>query len=157
MPESRIFKRKLEFVYQSLFIYLIGFGLYLLLKGQVDGGSFTFIYKDPLVILFSVVLVFVIVYLLFSLFEQRQIVITDTSVSFKTRLKEYVFPFSDILYIKIGRPKHIRTPEEGKIIRIKTKNRRRVLIIRVMNYERSEDLRKEIIAIQQRIHTKHKV
>lgn len=157
MAEVKIYKRKLEFVYQSLFIYIIGFGLYIIFRGQIQEGSFTFFYKDPIVFLFGVVLVFVIFYLLFSLFEQRQIVITDSTFAFKTRLKEYVFPFNDILYIKIGRPKHIRTPEEGKIIRIKTKSRRRVLLIRVMNYERADELKNEIIAIQQRIHTKHKV
>lgn len=157
MAEVKIYKRKLEFVYQSLFIYIIGFGLYIIFRGQVQEGSFTFFYKDPIVFLFGVVLLFVIVYLLFSLFEQRQIVITETTFAFKTRLKEYVFPFNDILYIKIGRPKHIRTPEEGKIIRIKTKSRRRVLLIRVMNYERADELKNEIIAIQQRIHPKNKV
>ena len=120
MNMERVYKRRLDSIYHYLLLYVIGIAAYVILKGRIEEGSFTFIYSDPILYLFAGILVIILVYLLWSVIEQKEIVITESSFIYRTRFKEWIYPVADILRIRIGFEKGTDPEIRGRIVRMKT-------------------------------------
>lgn len=137
----------MDFYYQALVIYLIFFAVYVLFKGTI-GESFIELYNDPI---FYILIFFIIIFLgivIANLIRSPKIIIKDNKVVFENKFGKREVLFSDILNIKIGRTRLKGEEITYKIIKLKLRNRRKLLKIRANDFERGEELINEFLNLK---------
>ena len=152
--DAKIFKYKMSFYYVSTIIYILAFLLYVLIRGEFVEGSFTLITKDPIIYFFAIIVFVSLVSLLFNLYKNRYMEFGEQSISFGNRFRVREFRFDDIKKMKISHEKNNGKNGVFKIVRIKLKNRRRLLVIRPYDYENGEELLKRFQELKSGIDNK---
>ena len=89
--KKRIFKYNMSFYYQSTIIYFVVFGLYIIIRGEFVENSFKLITKDPIIYFFGMIVLISLVSLLYNLYKNKYMQITDEEISFFSRFKQKVF------------------------------------------------------------------
>lgn len=135
-----IYKYNLSFYYQSTIIYFIVFVLYVIIIGEFVEGSFTLITHDPIIYLFTIIVFLSLLSVLYNLFLNKKLIISDKELVFKDRFKERIIKFNDIVFIKFSRERKPVNNRVFRLIRIKLKNRKRQIIIRPFDYENQYEL-----------------
>ncbi len=151
---NKIFKYKMSFYYLSTIIYFVAFLLYVLIRGEFVEGSFKLITSDPIIYFFALIVIISLVSLLFNLYKSRYLKFGELSISFGDRFRVREFRFDDINKMKISREKNKGKNGVFKIVRIKLKNRRRLLVIRPYDYENGEELLKRFQELKSGIENK---
>jgi len=137
---KQVFKYKLSFYYVSTIIYFVVFLLYVIIRGEFVEDSFKLITKDPIIYFFALIVSISLVGLLYNLYKNSYLEIGSESFSFVSRNKTRVIEIKNIVRIKISSDRSSRENGTFRLIRIKLKNRRRLLLIRPSDYENSKDL-----------------
>lgn len=140
--QKKIFKYKMSFYYVSTIIYFIAFLLYVLIRGEFVEGSFTLITNDPIIYFFAIIVFISLVSLLFNIYKNRKLEFSEQSISLADRFRTREFGFENIKKMRISREENSSKNGVFKIVRIKLKNRRRLLVIRPYDYENGEELLK---------------
>lgn len=130
-----IFKYNLSFYYQSTIIYFVAFLFYVIVRGQFVEDSFTLITRDPIIYFFAAIVLVSIVSLLYNMYKQRRLEISDRTISFLSRSKRRDFPVDSITEIKFKRNRGRMKNNMFNIVRLKIRNRGRSVIIRPGDYE----------------------
>lgn len=131
----------MSFYYQSTIIYFVVFVLYLIIRGQFVEDSYTLVTKDPIIYFFGIIVLVSLLALLYNIYKNKHLQITEEDVSFIDRFKTRTFPFSEMKSVRISRLKKTRLSNKAfQLIRIKLKKRRRPLIIRPYDYENQNEL-----------------
>jgi hypothetical protein len=147
----RSFKYNLSFYYQSTIIYFIAFVLYVIIRGEFIEDSFTLITKDPIIYFFGIIVLISIFSLLWNAYKNKHLEVTESSIVFKTRMKIREIPLENIETIKISRDRGTLQTKAFRLIRIKIKNRRRLVIIRPYDYENEGLLLKKFQELELKI------
>jgi hypothetical protein len=152
MDDKNIFSYNMSFYYQSTIIYFIVFVVYLVIRGQFIDDSFTLITKDPIIYFLGIIVLISLMGLLYNLYKNRRLQISDDAIHFVDRFKKKSFLFSDMESVKIPMSKTVRVNNRAfKLIRIKLNNRRRPLIIRPYDYEKQNELIAKLHEIKNKI------
>ena len=149
--EREVFKYNMSFYYQSTIIYFVAFVLYILIRGEFIEGSFVLITKDPIIYLFAIIVFISVVSLLYNLYKNRHLEISDNEISFIDRFKTRTFKYEDMLRIKISKNKKQSKRNPLRLIRIKLKNRRRLVVVRLSDYENADELLKVFDDLRMRV------
>ncbi len=152
--QKKIFKYKMSFYYVSTIIYFIAFLLYVLIRGEFIEGSFTLITNDPIIYFFAIIVFISLISLLFNLYKNKYLQFGEQSISFGDRFKVRQFEFGNIKKMKISREKNDGKNSVFKIVRIKFKNRRRLVVVRPYDYENGEELLKRFQELKAEIENK---
>jgi len=145
--EEKVHKYRLDFYYQSLVIYLIFFAAYVLIKGSVS-ESFKVLYGDPI---FYILIIFITLFLfivIMNIIRSPMIILNDDKITFKNRFGSRHVMYGDILNVKIGKRRKAEEETTFRIIKLKLKNRKRLLRIRANDFERGNELIKEFLKIK---------
>ena len=137
---KKVFKYNLSFYYQSTIIYFVAFLLYVIVRGEFVENSFKLITKDPIIYFFAIIVCVSIMALLYNLYLNKHLEISDNEISFITRRAKKTFLIIHILEIKILRSELRSKNRPFRLIRMKIKNRRRRIIIRPYDYENEKEL-----------------
>jgi hypothetical protein len=151
MGNMRIYKFNMSFYYQSTIIYFIVLVLYAVIKGQFIEDSFTLITKDPIIYFFSLVVLLSLVSLLYNLYLNRHIELTESDISFKRGAWKRIIRFEDIISIRITREKKHYKATAFTLVRIKTKDKKLPSTFRPYDYENSHSLMEEIKELKNRV------
>jgi hypothetical protein len=152
MSDKNIFKYNMSFYYQSTIIYFVVFVIYLIVRGQFIEGSFTLVTKDPIIYFFAIIVLVSLLSLLFNLYKNKHLQITEDGIEFIDRFKKRIFHFNEMDRINISKFKRARSSNKAfQLIRIKMSNRHRPLIIRPYDYENQNELLNRFQEIKQRI------
>ncbi len=135
-----VFKYNVAFYYQATIIYFIAFVLYVVIRGEFIEGSFTVITEDPIINFFAIIVLISVISLLYNIFKNRHLEIEDNGILFVDRFKTKKFSAGQISSIRISNSKDNKGKEAFKFIIIKIKNRKRPLILRPHDYEKSDEL-----------------
>lgn len=138
--KNNIFKYNMSFYYQSTIIYFVISIIYLLLRGSFSEDSYKLVTHDPIIYFFAIIVLVSLISLLYNLFKNRHMKITDEGIQFIDRFGSRTLSLKDIEYIKLGRESGRFRNIASKLIRIKRKNKRRFLMIRPNDYENAGDL-----------------
>ncbi len=141
---NNVFKYNMSFYYQSTIIYFIVFVLYLVINGNFVVDSFTLVTNDPLLHFLALIVIVSILAVLYNLFLNKHIEITDKSIAFINRFKERRFGLENISYIKFFRQRRSTRSKRFRTVRIKINNRIRPIMFRISDYENEEDLYNKI-------------
>jgi ABC-type multidrug transport system fused ATPase/permease subunit len=142
MIQSKKFKYKMSFYYVSTIIYFVAFLLYVLIRGEFVEGSFKLITKDPIIYFFGIIVIVSLFSLLFNLYKSRYLEFGNAGISLGDRFRVREFKFENFKRMNISLEKNDDKNGAFKIVRIKLKNRRRLLVVRPYDYENGEDLLK---------------
>ena len=95
----------MSFYYQSTIIYLVVFLIYIIIRGEFVEGSYILVTKDPIIYFFGIIVLVSIIALLFNLYKNRHLEISDNAISFVNRFKTKSILLEQIAYIKLFRDK----------------------------------------------------
>jgi hypothetical protein len=151
LSDKKIYKFNMSFYYQSTIIYFFVFVLYAIIKGQFIEDSFTLITKDPVVYFFSLVVLLSLLSLLYNLYLNRNIEITDSEIIFKRGSWKRITKFEDIISLSITREKKHYKATAFTLVRIKTKDKKLAITFRPYDYENSHSLMEEIKELKSRV------
>lgn len=152
MSDKNIFKYNMSFYYQSTIIYFIVFVVYLIIRGQFIEDSYTLITRDPIIYFLGIIVIVSLVSLLYNIYKNKYLEITQDGIQFIDRFKKRIFLFKDIETIRISNFRRSRISNNAfKLIRIKLKNRRRPLIIRPYDYENQNELLAQLQDIKSKL------
>ena len=140
--QRSVFKYNMSFYYKSTIIYFIVLVLYLVIRGEFVEDSFNLITKDPLLYFLSIIVISSVLALLYNLFRNKHIKISDNGISFIDRFKTRSFKTDQIKYIKFTRQRRTVNTREFKNVRIKINSRIRPILIRLSDYENQAELLK---------------
>jgi hypothetical protein len=140
IKQEHSFKRRNDLYYITLLVYVAFAVLYIVITGTITSESVKFGLKDPVVYIIAAFILYALVMLLASVVRGRRLVITEDALLFSSRFHERRIPFTDIERIALKRDR--RKMHEGKfaVIKLQVADRRRVLRLRVANYEREKEL-----------------
>lgn len=137
-----VFKYNMSFYYQSTIIYFIVFALYLVIRGEFVEDSFKLITRDPVLYFLALIVVISVGALLFNLFKNKYIKISDAGIEFVDRFKTKIIEIDKIKSIRLSKQRRTTHSRTFKTIRIKIENRLRPVIIRLTDYENQDELLK---------------
>ena len=139
---KKVYKYNMSFYYQSTIIYFVVFVLYIIIRGEFIEDSFTLITKDPIIYFFAIIVFISVLSLLYNLYKNRHMEVSDEEISFVDRFKRKSFKYDDMIRIKISKKRGPSKRSPLRLIRIKLKNRRRLVVIRPSDYENADELLK---------------
>ncbi|MDP4191795.1 MAG: hypothetical protein Q8858_09545 [Bacteroidota bacterium] len=148
---KRIYKYNLSFYYQSTIIYFVALLLYALVKGEFIEGSFKLITKDPVIYFFLLIVLISIASLLYNIYLNRHIEITDSQIIFKKGSKVRTININDIINIALAKERKRFKKYSLRIIRIKVRNRRMPFIILPYDYENKTALMEALKEIKNKL------
>jgi len=155
IESKKKFKFNMSFYYQSTIAYFVFFILYVIIRGEFVEDSFTLITKDPIIYFFGLIVIISVISLLYNLYKSRYLYIDETGIEFANRNGSKKINIADIESIKLTRERKRLPNKAFRIIRIKLKNRRRVLLIRPYDYENDELLANRFIEIKEKLEKKN--
>ncbi len=146
-----VFKYNMSFYYQSTIIYFIVFIFYVVIRGEFIENSYKLMTRDPIIYSFLIIVTVSVVSLVYNLYINRYLEITQEKISFINRFAVKSFQFDQILEIKISYPRQRQTNRAFRLIRIKLKYRRRPVIIRPYDYENEEELINKLTELNEKL------
>lgn len=150
---QRIYKYKLDFYYKSLIIYLVTLIAYILIKGRFMHERFEVVIKDPIIYIIALFIVFFLIVLLSNAIRAREIIIDDNQIIFKNRFGQRKVGINEILSIRFSREKRRQNEERSdvRIVRLRLSNRKRLLRIRLNDFQDERDLKNEFLNISKKL------
>jgi hypothetical protein len=150
---KKVYKYNMSFYYQSTIIYFTAFVLYIIIRGEFVEDSFTLITKDPIIYLFAVIVFFSVISLLYNLYKDRYLEISDEEISFVNRYRTKSFKYSDMIQVKVSKKRDPSKKSLLWILIIKLKNRKRPVVVRLSDYENADELLNFFNDLRARTHT----
>ncbi|HRE39706.1 MAG TPA: hypothetical protein PLG90_00075 [Ignavibacteria bacterium] len=149
METPRKYKFKLDFYYNMLLIYLLFMGIYMVVRGTFEDGSFQVVLKDPIIYIVAIFIIIFAVILLINKIKNGEILIYEDKIEIKNRFGTKTILFDDILFIKFSKEKRKfdESKSQHKIVRLKLKRRKRFLRIRLADYNNEKALNQEFIKL----------
>jgi hypothetical protein len=143
------FSHRLDFYWQYIGVYAIVLLIYSLFRGTIEEGTFTLKVRDPIVILLVVFIVGSAIPLLISYYKQNKIIIGIDYIIFKTRFREKKYMLNEIQRINLGKERLFKMRRGAmRVVKIKLKNRIRVIRIRPSSYWNEEELLQSLIRLK---------
>ena len=151
---ENIFKYNMSFYYQSTIIYFVVFALYLIIRGEFVEDSFVLVTKDPILYFLALIVVFSLIVLLYYLFLNKHIEISESGIAFIDRFKERRFGKEQIIRVKFFRERRTSKPKRLRIVRIKIEDRMRPIMFRISDYDKEDDLYNKLMELKSIVENK---
>lgn len=147
---ERIYKYRLDFYYTSLFIYLLVFIIYVLLRGSFSNEKFQIVVQDPIIYIFTAFILFFTIVLISNYIRARYLIFDERKFVIKNRFGQREIPYNEITGIKFSREKKSGRLEKSNIrlVKLKLANRRRLLRIRLSDFQNESKLISEFQQIK---------
>ena len=124
------FTKILDFYWKFISVYAITLLVYIMFALLILEKEFIEIPKDPLVLLLAFFILVSGIGLLINLYRDREVIVSTNFITFKNRFIEKTYTLDDIIDIKFGRERNAKIHGDNRIIKIKVKDRRRILRIK---------------------------
>ena len=143
-----VFKYNMSFYYQSTIIYFVVFVLYLVIRGEFVEDSFILVTKDPILYFLALIVIISLFVLLYYLFLDKRIEISESNIAFINRFKERRFSKDRITRIKFFRERRTPKPKRFRIVRIKIQDKKRPIMFRISDYDKEDDLYNKLLELK---------
>lgn len=154
--EVKSFYQRLDFYWQFISVYAIALFIYFFLKGLLFDATFSKIARDPVVILLAIFITGSGLALLYNIFRKRSIIVGKDFLIFRNRFSEKLYYINDIVSINIVKERIPRSRRKGviKIIRIRIKNRKRFIRIRMSSFWNSKEFVNALLELRKGVEGK---
>ncbi|MBX7042291.1 MAG: hypothetical protein K1X85_05260 [Ignavibacteria bacterium] len=150
---ERKFKYKLDFYYKSLAIYLLTLVVYILVKGKFFQERFEVMFRDPIIYIISLFILYFTVLLIANALWARTIEFTGKEIVISNRFGKRSIGIDEITGVRFTR-KRRKTDEDmssARFVKLKLKNRRRILRIKMNDFENEKQLESEFKNISRKL------
>jgi hypothetical protein len=143
--DGKIYKYKLDFYYKSVIVYMLFLIIYVIINGEFFAKQFSDLYKDPIIYISLIFILYTLFILLKNMIRAKEIIFEDDRFIIKNRFGQREILFSDILIIKFSREKRYGNHRKGNVrrVRLKLKERKRLLRIRLSEFLEEKKLMQE--------------
>jgi hypothetical protein len=154
--DGRIYKYKLDFYYKSVIVYMLFLIVYVIINGQFFAKQFTDLYKDPIIYISLIFILYTFFVLLKNTIRAKEIIFEDDKFIIKNRFGQREILFSEILIIKFSREKKYGSERKGNVrrVRMKLANRKRYLRIRLSEFWEEKKLIQEFKNVAKHVNTR---
>lgn len=143
MEQPHTYRARLDFLYQSIAVYAVVLVVYLVVRSAAITEAFPSFWQDPLLMLLSAITIISVLALGYNLFMARQIEIARDAVVFRSRARERRIAKPEVVYVQFG-PRFKRNRAPIRVVRVKLKNQKRPVRIRLSNFEHRKQLLAEL-------------
>lgn len=147
--EIKIFKPYLEFYWKFMAVCLVILVIWIGMKATFDRNILKSFIEDEVVIFLIFLIVSSGISFLYNVFKNKTIIIDKDYVVFKNRFGEFKISIDDIEFVKFGRERLFQFKEKLRVIKIKTKNRRKLITVKPSRYLEEFDLYETLIKLKQ--------
>ncbi|TAL67899.1 MAG: hypothetical protein EPN82_12505 [Bacteroidetes bacterium] len=151
--DVKTFTQRLDFYWQFISVYAIALFIYFFLKGLFFDATFSKVARDPVVILLVLFITGSGLALLYNIFRKRSITVGKDYLLFSNRFSGKLFHINDIISINIVKEKIPRSRRKGviRIIRIKIKDRKRFIRIRMSSFWNSKEFVNALLELRKNV------
>jgi len=134
---ERVYKYRLDFYYNSLLLYILVFVVYVMVKGSFANESFHVTFQDPIIYIFVAFILFFTVVLISNYIRARYLTFDERKIIIKNRFGQREIPYNEIIGIKFSREKKSNRRDKSNIrtVKLKLVNRKRLLTIRLSDFQ----------------------
>ena len=137
---ENVFRRKNDIYYITLLVYVVFAVMYILLTGTVTSDTVAFGFRDPVVYIIGAFILGTAMALISSLVRNPRLVLATSRIVFRTRFRERTVHHAQIASIVVKRERERLNEGSSAVVKIRVRDRRRMIRIRVANFERERDL-----------------
>lgn len=151
--ESKAFAKRLDFYWQFIAVYSVALIIIALFMGSIEDGRLSLALTDPPVILLAVFVLFSVIGFLYNYYMNKKLIVGKDYIIFKSRFRERKYHTSEIARIAFARErkKSLEGAAEIRIIKIRVKNRRRVIRLRTSSFLDEQDMLRYIDNLKKNI------
>lgn len=142
---ERVYKYKLDFYYKSLALYLLTLLVYILIKGKFFQEKFEVVFKDPIIYIISIFIVYFAAILIANKLAARVILFNNRQITLKSRFGSRSIGYDEIRGVKFTRRRRRADDDSShsRTVKLRLANRRRILRIRLSDFENEKQLESE--------------
>ncbi len=148
---ENVFRRRYDVYYVTLLVYVVFAVLYILLTGTVTNETVAFGFRDPVVYIIGLFILITGLALLSSVVRNPRLVLTESQIVFRTRFRERAVQHAQITSLVIKRERTRINEGSSAVVKIRVRDKRRLVRIRVANYERDRELVDAFKALKNRL------
>ena len=154
MEEKRIYKYRLDFYYKSLIVYLLFFIVYIVIKGNFFEEKFEVVFQDPIIYICVLFILFFFFVLIMHAVKAKEIIFEGDKIIMRNRFGQREIKFSEIIAVRLSRKRRRRGDDENavRIAKLKLRNRKRYLRIRLSEFYDTQKLMNEFRNISKMLH-----
>lgn len=154
MEHKRAYKARLDFYYKSLVIYLVFLVVYAAMRGNFGTDEFRIVFHDPIIYITLLFILYTLTALLVNTVKQKEIEFLEDRFIIKNRFGMREILYSDIITIRFSRERKRRSEGKSPIrkARIKLKDRKTLLRIRISEFYDGKKLINEFKNINKNMH-----
>lgn len=130
----REFKPYLEFYWKFMAVCAVILVIWAGMRATFDSDVIKSFLEDSVVLLLLFFILFSGLSFLYNIFKNKTIIIENDKLIFKNRFGEMAFTKNDIEFITFGRERLFQFKEKLRVIKIKAKNRRRLITVKPARY-----------------------
>ncbi len=149
--ETTYFESSIDYQWQFVAAYGVALVAYAFLRGSIERRELSVQLDDPFLVVLAILFAVTLSNTIFNWYMNRRVGIGPDSIVFANRLRKKVFPLEDIESISLGRERIVRNKGEVRIVKIKLRNRKRLLRIRPFLYNREEELFSKLSSLRDAI------
>jgi hypothetical protein len=115
---------------------------YVLIRGEFSNEKFTFIFKDPILFIVIIFILFFLFVLAANYIRAKKLIFDNEKIILKNRFGQRELIKSDIIFVRYSRErKRFREDKSQiRIVKLKLKNRKRLLRIRLSEFNNEKEL-----------------
>jgi hypothetical protein len=150
---DNIFVKRIDFYWQFTSIYAVVLLAYLLIRGATSDDAFssTLLLKDPMSIMLAVFTLAAAIGMIVGIYKKHTIIIGKDFIIFRTRFREKKYQRDDMVSISFSRKKITRFPTAHKLVKIRLKERNRIIRIRPSSFWNEKQLMDSIFELKHRL------
>jgi hypothetical protein len=139
---EQTFKHKLDIYYLATIGYGVTLVVYVAVTGTLIDDRFELVWADPIVYVLALCSVVSLIALVIAAVLDRTVVVHENELLFRTRFKERRFGPDDLEWIGFRSDSRVkvRGGRAYPAVRMKVRNRRRLLRLGIANFERRGEL-----------------
>lgn len=145
------FESSIDYQWQFVAAYGVALVAYAFLRGSIESKELSVQLDDPFLVVLAILFALSLGNTIINWYMNRRVGIGVDHLVFANRLRERVFKTEDIESISLGRERIVRNKGEVRIVKIKLRNRKRLLRIRPFLYDREEELFSRLSALRDAI------
>ncbi|MCX6161754.1 MAG: hypothetical protein NTV87_10555 [Ignavibacteriae bacterium] len=151
---KRIYKSRHDLYYKLLIIYLMFLIIYSFVRGSIAAGEFSIEYKDPIIYITFIFILYAMIALIINLIKGKELEFMHDRIIFRNRFGTREIIIGEIIGIGFSREmkKNYRNRSPIRKIKIKLKNRKRYLRIRLSEFYDEQKLINEFKTLSKKFH-----
>ncbi len=134
------FTKRLDYYWQSIAFYAIALIIYAALRGTIEEQTISLEFYDPVVALLLLFIIAAGSTLAWKYYKQISLTVGADYIIFKSRFRKRKHFLNEIVRITFGRERAFQMKNFIRVVKIRIKDRRKIIRIRPNSYWNEEEL-----------------